>query len=172
MNSLKSDAQPFSKLTASHRPIQSIKQTPSTRTKKCATTQNSIRNCLESTISSARGEMPPIDLTAPGKSEFLQSFKRRCCFLEIKLRLYRNFSLGLFAESKCDKTSRLRFGQIKTPSFGIHSGSPLDSGKAIVRPTERQRTGISSNDPQPVRPIISPRYPPPAAAQPSRLPND
>jgi len=141
MHSLKSDAQPFSKFTAPHRPVQNIEQTPSARTRKCATMPNSIRNCLESAISSPPGEMPPIHLAAPGKSEFLQSFKRRCCFLEIKLGLYRNFSPGFFAGSKRDKASRLGFGQNKLPSFGIHADSPPDSGNATVWGMERQSTG-------------------------------
>ena len=92
--------------------------------------------------------MPTIHLAAPGKSEFLQCFERLCSFLEIKPGLYRNFSLGFFAVSKCDKASLLGFGQNKIPNFGIHAGSPPDSGKPTVWGMERQNTGTSSNDPQ------------------------
>src|SRR5450759_2828302 len=82
--------------------------------------------------------MPTIHLAAPGKSEFLQCFERLCSFLEIKLGLYRNFSLEFFAGSKCDKASLLGFGQNKIPNFGIHAGSPPDSGKPTVWGMERQ----------------------------------
>jgi hypothetical protein len=73
--------------------------------------------------------MPPIHLAALGKPEFLQCFECLCRFLEIKLGLYCNISLGLFAGSKCDKASLLGFGQNEIPNFGIHAGSPPDSGR-------------------------------------------
>ena len=92
--------------------------------------------------------MPTIHLAAPGKSEFLQCFERLCSFLEIKPGLYRNFCFGFFAESKCDKTSRLGFGQNEIPNFWFHAGSPPDSSKATVWAIKRQQTGTSSNNPQ------------------------
>jgi hypothetical protein len=102
-NSLKSDTQPFGEFTAPRRPVQNIEQTPSAWTRKCATTPNSIRNCLEAATCSPPGEMPTIHLAAPDKSEFLQCFERLCCLLEIKLGLYCNIRLGFLAGSKCDK---------------------------------------------------------------------
>ncbi len=128
MNSLKGDAQSFSKLTAPHRPIQQFEQTPGTGTRQCTAAPNSIRNYLEAAISPAPSRMPPIHLAASCKSQFLQFLERCCCLLEIKLGLYRNFSLGFFAVSERDKTSRLGLGQ-NTSSFRIHTGSPPDSAR-------------------------------------------
>src|ERR1700722_12895002 len=147
-NSLKSDAQTFSKLTAPHRPVQNIEQPPGARTRKCATTPNSIRNSLEATISSASRETPPIHLVALGKPEFLQYFECLFCFLEIKLGSYCDISLGLFARSKCVKASFLGFGQNEIPNFAIHADSPLIRDKATLWGVERLNTATSSNDPQ------------------------
>jgi len=129
MNSLKGDAQSFSELTAPHRPIQQFEQPPGTGTRQCTVAPNSIRNYLGAAISSAPSWMPPIHLATSGKSQFLQFFERYCCLVEIKLGLYRNFSLGFFAISERDQTSRLGLGQNKPPSFGIHAGSPPDSAR-------------------------------------------
>jgi len=148
MNSLKSDTQSLSELNAPHRPIQQFEQPPGAGPRQRAAAPNSIWNCLEAAISPAPSWMPPIHLAASGKSQLLQFFERLCCLLEIELGLYRNSSLGFFAISERDQTSRLGLGQNKLPSFGIHAGPPPDSGRAAVCAIARQHTGTNSNYPQ------------------------
>jgi hypothetical protein len=71
---LKSDAQPFSEFSASHRPVQHIEQTAGAGARKAAIAPNSIRNSFEATRSSESREMPPIDFVVPGKAELPQCF--------------------------------------------------------------------------------------------------
>src|SRR6266403_5767411 len=109
-NSLMTEAQLFRNLASPHRSIQQLEQAQSTGAREPAVPPQSIRNDLEATCFPARGRVPPFRLVLPGKSNPRQCSELSCGLDKIKLRLYRDFRLGVLATSERDQASCLRFG--------------------------------------------------------------
>jgi len=87
-----------------------LEQAQGTGAREPTVTPQSIWNNLEATCFPARGRVPPFRLVLPGKSNPRQCSELSCRLGKIKLRLYRDFWLGVLATSKRYQASCLRFG--------------------------------------------------------------